>query len=173
MSSKSEPAVWKLRLMGAAAGAVSSGLLGLLLYSTVIGLHVGIVGIPSGAITGAIFAPRLLRARAPAGGIVKAAGVGSLLGVASQLAPMAIAMVLAAPSTDGMFPYGVVLALTIAVVGTIFGFPMALVAAALATWWGRRSVRYAERLWIPAAVVLVMMVTLTGVYFVRPAVPGA
>jgi hypothetical protein len=168
MSSLPEPAVWKIRLVGAAAGPVASGLLGVLLYWTVLGpfgLSVGLIGIPCGAITGAIFAPRLARAQSPAGGVAMAAFVACLVCVAAITTVMAVAMALS-PYDD--WPGLVLLAFAFAVGTLIVGFPVALVAAGLATWWGRRYARHAEQLWIPAAVVLLAMGVVAGLYYLGP-----
>jgi hypothetical protein len=165
MSIMSGPAEWKLRVVGAAAGGVSSGSLALLLSWTIVGLYIGLVGIPVGAITGAIFAPRLIRAQRPAGGVVRAAIVACVIGVVGLSSAVALVEGRGASIIDliefaallGLFLFGPI--------SLVLGLPMALAAATVATWWGRRAVRHVERLWLPAVVVVLTVAVSTAVQF--------
>lgn len=165
MSSASRPATWKFRLLGAAAGALASALLGLLLFITLVGLYVGMVGIPVGALIGALFAPRLIAAARPGGLVVAAALLAALLGVVGYALTYAIAEGRGASITDFLI-YAAQMSFFFGAISLTFGIPMALVAAALATWSLRRAAPRADRLWLPAALVVLLVTFLTGTVFV-------
>jgi hypothetical protein len=168
MSIVSEPGQWKLRTLGAALGAGFSAVVGVLLIWTGIGFYAGLVGIPAGAIAGAIYAPRLARVPKPARSIVRAAWVACLLGIAGHMIVLAIAAAL-----GPMTPWYAALAglaffaVAVAITGFVVGFPVALVVAWLATWSGRRVAEQADRVWLPAVVAALAMAALTGFQAVR------
>ena len=165
MSIVSGPSGWKLRALGAALGAGFSALVGVLLIWTGIGFYVGIVGIPAGAISGALFAPRLARSTEPASEAVVAACVACVLGIAGHIA---VVGVLAAvdPWSDPLLGFAF-LAVSFTFGGLIVGLPVAMVVSWLATWSGRRVAGQADSLWLPAVMGALVMAALTGLHLVR------
>lgn len=147
-------AEWKVRVVGAALGALFSALLGALLYWTVIGLFVGAVGIPAGALAAAVYAPTILRASRPRRRVVEAASLATVVGVSGLLVVVILDVLgRSSPSIADLILWSVLYAIS----GVLFGMPGALIVAAAATWVGRRIPRHVELLW-PIAVVVVLFV---------------
>lgn len=153
MRTQAEVAEWNLRLLGAALGAVCSLVVGALLFWTIVWLWVGIVGTPIGAMTGAIWAPRL--ARTPSlRGVVMAAAFASVVGVLVHLLAAAVAA-----TVTGTWPRDVPELLFGTVYFFLYGFtialPMAFGVGVIATWIGRGITTRTEVPWPASGAVVV------------------
>jgi hypothetical protein len=153
MSTSSDRWDWKIRLLGAALGALSSLAVGIAMAVTVVGAYVGAAGIPAGAVTGAIFAPHLVRSRQPALGVGAAAGVACILGIGVFLLVSGLAGGHGG-SLEDLVTYARTDGLMMSAIGLGFGVPMSLAAGTMATWAGRRAAKEFDRHWIPSAVVV-------------------
>ena len=165
MSLVSAPEEWKVRILGAAAGAVSTTLLGLLLYLAGFGLHVWTISLPAAALTGALFTHSVVRSPRPAGEVVVAALFACLVGIAAQTGILVLLMA-RGPWNGGIGAFAV-LAVGFGAGALLIGFPLAVIVGAVATWLTRRLVRRADRVWKPAAAVVLAAVAVTGFLFVR------
>ena len=149
-----EPAEdWQLRLLGGAAGAVTSGVAAVVTGLTGIGLVMGAVGIPVGALLGLCYAPEFM-----------ADGDSSsvedvVVGLATLLGTLAVALLLAMSQADGASPdevlqFGFLATAGLGIVSLIFGLPLTRVVMRAAISVGRQLAPRATLLWIPSALAL-------------------
>lgn len=159
-------ATWKLRLVAAAIGALTSAFLALALAMTLVGFYIGLVGIPVGAAVGAVFGPRLIGAERPADEVVKAGLVASALGIIAFGMAAALGEGRGASPLD-LIAYAARMSLLVGVASLVYAAPMAMAAAAIATWWLRRAAGRVDLLWPMAAAVVLVVAAGTATALVR------
>lgn len=162
---------YRLRVVAAAAGAVASLALAAVTFFTGIGLVVGLVGAPVGATVGALVGPRVVRSTNPGGVVLLAALLAIPVGSVGFATATAIGEGHGASAGDlvayvsywSLGPFGVI--------GAMVGGPMALLGAALASWWLRHTT-HPERRWAPAAAVVLLVGGFTVLGFISAAQRG-
>jgi hypothetical protein len=155
-----QPNGLRLRVLAAAVGSIVSALAALVTAPTIILGIIGVVGVPVGAIIGFVVGPRLARERAASPIVVVSSIAAVPLGVGIYTLFAAVAQGRGASLLEivGLaFPF----ALYVGLYALILGFPMALVVAAIAAQVFRRLAPRVDRLWVPSAVVVGLVATLT------------
>jgi len=154
MESEPKPADWQLRLLGGAVGAIVSAATALLTAPTLFGFVVGLAGIPIAAVIGLCYTLELLAqpAEEPIPGFI--------LGLATFLGTVFVAMVFAVSQSHGASPFEVLEFGYLATIGFgVVSLVVGLAVVHLVTHWsvaiGRRLAPRARILWVPSAVVLV------------------
>jgi hypothetical protein len=146
------PAEWQLRLVAGAVGAATSGVAAVVTGLTGIGLVMGVVGIPVGALLGLCYAPEFM-----ADG--DSSAVDDVVGLATLIGTVAVAMVLALSQAEGASPaevlqFGFLATAGLGIVSLIFGLPLTRIVMRAAISVGRQLAPRATLLWIPSAVLL-------------------
>ena len=135
--------------MGAATSAVAAIVTGL----TGIGLVMGVVGIPVGALLGLCYAPAFM-ADGDSSGVEDV-----VVGLAILIGTVAVSVVLALSQAKGASPaevlqFGFLATVGLGIASLTFGLPLTRVVMRSAISVGRQLAPRASALWIPAAVVL-------------------
>lgn len=153
MNAEHFPAGWQLRLLGGAVGAVTSGVAAVVTGLTGIGLVLGVVGIPVGALLGLCYAPEFVADgdTSPVEDVV--------VGLATLIGTVALALLLAVSQADGasiaeVLQFGFLATAGLGIVSLIVGLPMTRVVMRAAISVGRRLALRATVLCIPSAVVI-------------------
>ena len=156
MDAVRSPERWQVRLLGGAVAAITSGLAAVLTGITGIGLVIGLVGIPVGALMGLCYAPEFVvdGDTSPVEEVI--AGLATFLGT------VAVALLLAISQADGasapeILEFALLATVALGLVSLIFGLPMTRVVTHLAISLGRRLAPWASMLWIPSAVVIAVV----------------
>jgi len=147
------PAAWQLRLVAGAVGAATSAVAAVVTGLTGIGLVVGVVGIPVGALLGLCYAPAFMADRD------SSAVEDVVVGLATLIGTVAVALVLALSQAEGASPaeflqFGFLATAGLGIVSLIFGLPLTRIVMRAAISVGRQLAPRATLLWIPSAVVL-------------------
>ncbi len=158
------PAPWKVRLVGGAAGVAASLAIAGITFGTGIGLIIGLAGVPGGALVGWLFAPALLRARHPGPLVVLAALVALPLGIVTYIVAITL-MESRGASLSELIAYASEWLWIYAAWGVLAGTPMALAAAAGASWWLRRRAARSIEGWLRPSAGLLGFVALLCVVF--------
>jgi len=147
------PVDWQLRLVAGAVGAATSAVAAVVTGLTGIGLVMGVVGIPVGALLGLCYAPAFM-----------ADGDSSevedvVVGLATLIGTVAVALVLALSQAEGASPaevlqFGFLATVGLGIASLTFGLPLTRVVMRAAISVGRQLAPRASALWIPSAVVL-------------------
>jgi hypothetical protein len=140
---------------------VVSIVLAILTIPTVVGVFVGMVGIPVGALVGFVAAPRLVAAERPGPLVALSSLVATVLGTGGYAVVWAISEGRGASLADLMTFAAVNMGIAGAI-GLAFGGPMSLVAAFVATSLLRRWREWAERLSILSGLLVAAVVVATG-----------
>ena len=153
MRAKATPAEWQLRLLGGAVGAMVSAATALITAPTLFGFVIGVAGIPIAALIGLCYAPELVAQPA------EADIPGSILGLATFLGTVFIAMLVAVSQSHRASPFEVLEFGYLATIGLgVVSLLVGVGIVSLATHWsvaiGRRLAPRAPILWIPSAAVL-------------------
>ena len=166
MRAKAKPAAGQLRLLGGAVGAIVSAATALVTAPTLFGFVIGLAGIPIAALIGMCYAPELLAQPA------EADIPGSILGLATFLGTVFIAMLVAVSQSHRASPFeilefGYLATIGLGIVSLLVGFPLVNLVTHWSVAVGRRLAPRAPVLWIPSAVVLVAVAagTLQVVFF--------
>ena len=137
MGAKATPAEWQLRLLGGAVGAMVSAATALITAPTLFGFVIGLAGIPIGALIGLCYASELLAQPA------EATIPGSILGLATVLGTVFVAMLFGVSQSHGASPFEVLEFGYLATIGLgVVSLLVGVGIVSLATHWsvaiGRR-----------------------------------
>lgn len=163
-----EVPVWKVRLLAAAAGTTASLALALFTFITLVGFVIGLVGMPVGAVVGAIFGPLILAARRPWPLVIAAGVVSAVAGCLTYVAFATLQQSGGATLTD-LVDYALQTAGYAVVVSLTLGLVMSIVGAALATNWLRRSMANPDRFVVGAIVIVGLTIAGTTLAFATAA----
>lgn len=166
-----EVPVWKVRLLAAAAGTTASLALALFTFITLVGFVIGLVGMPVGAVVGAIFGPLILAARRPWPLVIAAGVVSAVAGCLTYVAFATLQQSRGAALTD-LVDYVLQTAGYAVVVSLTLGLVMSIVGAALATNWLRRSMANPDRFVVGAIVIVGLTIAGTTLAFATAARGG-
>jgi len=156
------PSSWKLRVVGAAIGSVTATALAVLTLPLVFPAIIAAFGIPTGAIVGAAFAPRLAVAHDRYGWtVLHAAAVAFALGSTLAAAWFAMSEGTGADASD-LIEYAATIGFWLAVSTTTFSAPMALLVAIVAARALRTLAPYSAALWVPSVVIVAVVVGGSG-----------
>lgn len=169
------PETWQVRLLGGALGALSSGVAAIVTLPTIYLAIVALVGVPAGTVVGLVAAPTVVRTQRRAATLVAVASCATVVGALGLVLGYGATLV---PGARGANLGDIVvsaaqLALVVGYLSAILGLPVAFVVGYFASYALRRLAPSADRLWLPAALLVAIVFAVTSFAAVQAVVAAS